>query len=195
MPAGFRAIFYLRIFPMRRLLCVVLLALALPMSAFGVKSVFFGNTGGTIAGTSAGLTMTGSTLVVVNGLNALNGLGSVTGNLGSVSLATGALVSGSLETGGVFAGGSFTVTGNGERGIPNGTIFTGTFIGPANWTMVTLANGTHAYTVSGLLTGTWYTGALGRGATVQLTVNTGTSFFEGSAALSRGNASITVTEP
>jgi hypothetical protein len=61
--------------------------------------------------------------------------------------------------------------------------------------MVTLADGTHAYTLSGLLTGTWYTAAMGRGATVQLTINTGTSFFEGSAALSRGDASISTTTP
>jgi hypothetical protein len=183
---------------MKRLLSVILLALALPMSAFAVKSVYFGNSGGTIAGTSAGLNLTNSELVIVNGLKALNGGAGgdqIMGDLGTVSLSTGKLVSGSPEMGGVFAGGTFTVTGNGERGIPNGTIFTGTFRGPVSWTMVTLANGTHAYTLSGILTGTWYTDATGRGATVLLTINTGTDFFEGSVDISKGDASITVTTP
>src|SRR5271156_818833 len=117
MPAKFRRLFYSRVSSMKRLLSVVLLALALPMSAFAVKSVYFGNSGGTIAGTSAGLNVTDSELVIVNGLKALNGGAGgdqVTGDLGTVSLSTGKLVSGSTETGGVFAGGSFTVTGNGE---------------------------------------------------------------------------------
>jgi hypothetical protein len=194
MPARFQAIFS-EVFSMKRLLSIVLLALALPLSAFAVKSVRFGNSGGTLAGTSAGLNVTDSELVIVNGLKLLNGGNGgdqVTGDLGTVSLSTGRLVSGSSDMGGVFAGGSFTITGNGQRGIPEGTIFTGTFRGPVKWTMVTLANGTHAYLLSGSLTGTWYTGATGSGATVQLTINTGTDFFEGSVDLSNGDASITV---
>jgi len=175
---------------MKRSLWMVVLALALPMSAFAFKSVYFGNTGGTLSGTSAGLNLTGSELAVVNGLEPLHGLGQVTGDLGELSLSTGGLLSGSLQTGGVFEGGTLTITGNGERGIPNGTIFAGTFSGPVRWTMITLADGTHAYTLSSPLTGTWYTGATGSGATVQLTVNTGTAFFGGSAALARGDATI-----
>ena len=132
---------------MKRILWMVLLTLALPMAAFASNSVDFTNSGGTLSGSSAGLTLSGSELVAVNGLS---GMGLVTGDLGSVAFSTGALLSGDLQKGGTFSGGgSFTVTGNGMNGIPSGAIFTGSFDGPVSWTLVTLANGTHNYTLSG----------------------------------------------
>src|SRR5258708_6600966 len=138
---------------MKRIFLMALLALALPMAAYASNSVDFTNSGGTLAGSNAGLTLSGSELIAVNGLS---GLGLVTGDLGSVGFSTGALTSGSLQMGGAFsAGGSFTITGNGTGGIPTGTIFSGTFTGPVTWTLVTLANGTHNYTLSGSLSGTW----------------------------------------
>jgi hypothetical protein len=177
---------------MKRILLMALLALALPMAAFANNSVDFTNSGGTLSGSSTGLTLSGSELIAVNGLN---GLGLVTGNLGSVGFTTGALTSGSLQMGGAFsAGGTFTIVGNGTGGIPNGTIFTGTFSGPVTWTLVTLANGTHNYTLSGSLSGTWYTGSTVYGATVQLTINTGKGFFNGSTKISSGDTNIVVPE-
>src|SRR5271169_4414277 len=149
---------------MKRILWMVLLALALPMAAFASNSLDFTNSGGTLSGSSAGLTLSGSELVAVNGLS---GLGLVTGDLGSVSFWTGGLLSGDLQKGGTFAGGaasSFTVMGNGTNGIPSGAIFTGSFDGPVSWTLVTLANGTHNYTLSGSVTGTWINGATVYGA-------------------------------
>jgi len=179
---------------MKRILWMFLLALALPMAAFASSSVDFTNSSGTLAGSSTGLTLSGSELIAVNGLN---GLGLVTGDLGTVTFSTGALSSGSLQMGGSFnGGGSFTITGNGTNGIPNGTIFSGTFSGPVTWTLVTLANGTHNYTLSGSISGTWYTGATVYGATVQLTINTGKGFFNGSTSISSGDTNIvTVPEP
>ena len=181
---------------MKRMFWMVLLALALPMSAFAGSSVDFTNSGGTLTGTSAGLSMSGSELIAVNGLN---GMGLVTGDLGSVSFSTGALTSGSLQMGGTFAsGGSFVIDGNGTNGIPNGAIFTGTFSSPVTWTLVTLANGTHNYTLSGSLSGTWVDGSTVFGATVQLTINTGKGFFNGSTTISSGDTNIstaTVPEP
>ena len=79
---------------MRRIMLLAVLALALPMAAFASSSVDFSNSGGTLTGTSAGLSLTGSTLIGVNGLN---GNGLVTGNLGTMSFSTGALTSGSLQ--------------------------------------------------------------------------------------------------
>jgi len=93
------------------------------------------------------------------------------------------------------AGGSFIITGNGTGGIPSGVIFNGTFSGPVTWTMVTLSNGTHNYTLTGALVGTWYTGSTVYGATVQLSVNTGKGLFTGSAAISSGDTNIVVPEP
>src|SRR3974390_520716 len=133
---------------MKKVLLLAVLALALPTAVFAGSGVDYTNSGGTLAGSNSGLSLSGSVLIAVNGLN---GGGLVTGtDLGSVSFSTGALMSGSLQMGGPFAGGgSFTITGNGTNGIPSGTLFTGTFTGPVTWTLVTLANGTHNYTLTG----------------------------------------------
>lgn len=178
---------------MRRIVLWTLLLLALPMAAFASSSVDFGNVGGTLSGTSSGLSLTGSTLINVNGLN---GGGLITGNnLGSVAFSTGALSSGSLDMGGTFAaGGSFTITGNGTNGVPNGTIFSGTFSGPVTWTLVTLPDGTHNYTLTGVVSGSLL-GFSTNGVTVQLTINTGKGFFNGSTQISSGNTNIVVPEP
>jgi len=178
---------------MRKILLLAVLALALPLAAFAGSSVDFTNSGGTLAGSSAGLTLSGSELIAVKGLS---GLGLVTGDLGSMTFTTGGLLSGSLDMGGSFdGGGSFVITGNGADGIPNGAIFTGSFSGPVTWTLVTLANGTHNYTLSGSVTGAWYNGSTVDGATVQLTINTGKGFFDGSTTISSGDTNIVVPEP
>jgi hypothetical protein len=174
---------------MKRMLWLLLLALALPVAGFA-SSVDFTNSAGTLSGSNAGLSLSGSTLIAVNGLD---GLGLVTGNLGSVAFSTAALSSGSLQMGGTFAaGGSFVVTGNGTGGIPNGVIFNGSFSGPVTWSLITLANGTHAYTLTGSLTGTWFTGQTVNGAVVQLTINVGKGFFNGSTQISSGDTNISV---
>ncbi len=178
---------------MKRVALLTLLALALPLAAFA-DSIDTTNSGGTLTGSSAGLTLAGSELIAANGLN---GLGLVTGDLGSVSFSTGALMAGgSLQMGGTFAaGGSFVITGNGTNGIPNGAIFSGTFSGPATWTLVTLANGTHNYTLSGAVNGTWYNGSAVFGATTQLTINTGRGFFNGTTSISSGDTNIVTSVP
>ena len=175
---------------MKRVFWMALLALALPMAAFANNSVDFTNSGGILSGSSAGLTLSGSELIAVNGLN---GMGLITGDLGKVGFTTGALLSGSLGEGGVFGGGgSFFINGNGTSGIPNGAIFTGSFTGPVTWTLATLANGTHDYTLSGTISGTWYTGATVYGASVQLTINTGKNYFKGATKISSGDTNIVV---
>ena len=177
---------------MKKMVFLAVLALALPMAAFANGGVDYTNSGGTLSGSSSGLTLSGSVLVAVKGLN---GGGLITGSdLGSVSFATGAL-SGSLQTGGTFAaGGWFTITGNGSNGLPNGTLFTGTFDGPVTWTLYTLANGTHNYTLVGTLSGT-NEGASSVGVTVQLTINTGRGYFNGSTTISSGDTNVVVPEP
>lgn len=184
---------------MKRMLLMCLLALALPMAAFGTNSVDFTNSGGTLSGSSAGLTLSGSTLIAVNGFN---GMGLITGNnLGSMTFSTGALLSGSLQgqvgTPSIFAsGGSFVITSNGSNGLPNGVLFNGSFSSNVSWTLVTLANGTHNYTLTGSITGTWYNGSTVNGATVQLTINTGKGFFDGVTSISSGDTNISmVPEP
>lgn len=179
---------------MKRVLWLTVLALALPLTAFA-DSVDFTNSGGILAGCSNGLSLTGSDLIAVKGLG---GAGLVTGNdMGSISFSTGALMAGgSVQMGGTFAaGGSFTITGNGSNGIPNGTIFSGAFSGPATWTLVNLANGTHNYTLTGVVAGTLRGGSYTNGVTVQLTINTGRGFFNGRTHISSGDTTVIVPEP
>jgi hypothetical protein len=173
---------------MKRILwMVLLLTLALPMAAFADNQVDFTNSGGTLSGTSAGLTLSGSTLIAMKG----GGGGLKTGDLGTVNFSTGMLTSGNLQDGATFAGGgSFVVWSN-----TSGTLFSGQFDGPVTWTLVTLANGTHNYTLTGALSGTWSTGMTVFGATTQLTINTGKGFFNGSTNISSGDTNILVPEP
>jgi hypothetical protein len=179
---------------MKRIVLMALLVMALSMAAFASDSVDFTNSGGVLSGSSAGMSLTGSELIAVNGLN---GMGLITGGLGSLSFSTGSLIAGgSLQMGGSFdGGGAFTITGNGTNGIPNTTLFSGSFSGPVTWTLITLANGTHNYTLTGSITGTWYNGGTVNGATVQLTINTGKGFFNGSTNISSGDTNIVTTVP
>ena len=166
---------------------------ALTNPATASNTVDFSNGGGTLSGTNAGLSLSGSTLIAITGLN---GGGMITGNLGSVSFNTGALINGSLQQGGTFAGGgSFTITGNGTNGVPNGVLFSGMFSGNVTWTLTTLANHTHNYTLTGVLSGMMGTTSIGA-VTTQLTVNTGKGFFSGSADISGGDTTVSsVPEP
>lgn len=169
---------------MRRVLLLALLALALPMMAWASSSIDVSNAGGTITGSSAGLSLTGSTLFKY---------GSAVGsNLGTVTFTTGAFIgTGSADMGGDLApGGTFTITGNGTNGVPNGVIFSGTF-SSASWSFTTLSNGTHVYTLKGALVD-----ANGQvGGTAQLSVNVGKGFFSGTAGLSSGDTNLSVPEP
>jgi len=174
-------------------LALLLSCFALTNLASASSTIDFSNGAGTLSGTTAGLTLSGSILIAVSGLN---GGGPVTGDLGTFSLSTGALASGSLKMGGTFAAsGMVTITGNGTNGIPNGVLFSGTFSAPVSWTLTTLGNGTHSYTLTGVLTG--MLGATSVNAvTVQLTANTGIGFFNGSTVISGGDTTIaSVPEP
>ena len=172
---------------------LTILVLALPLAAFADNGVDFTNSSGILSGTNSSLTLAGSTLIAVHGL----GSGLITGtDLGTLSFRTGNLSSGSLQMGGTLAaGGAFNITGNGTSGIPNGLIFRGTFTGPLTWTLVTLSNGTHNYTLTGSLVGIWQTGTTVNGATVQLTINTGRGFFNGKTNISSGDTNIVTTVP
>jgi len=59
------------------------------------------------------------------------------------------------------------------------------------WALTTMANGTHSYTLTGAIDSP--SGQVG--ATVQLSVNTGKGFFNGSVGLSSGDTSLSVPEP
>jgi hypothetical protein len=179
---------------MKRIALLALLALALPLAAFA-GNIDFNNTGGTLAGSSAGLTLTGSALT---GTTLGSGTCSVAAPCGSVSFTTGALMSGDTVNGGTFAaGGTFSIVGNGTDGLPNGSIFIGTFSEPVKWIPngIIGVDGTISYTLTGRISG-MYNGTAVSGATVQLTFNTGSAGFQGSVGLGSGDTVITtVPEP
>jgi PEP-CTERM motif len=186
---------------MKKTLFLAALALALPMAVFA-DSIDYSNSGGTLTastGSAPTLTLSGSELTEIRGFpgSQING-----NDLGSVSFTTGALVSGSLSSNvvGVVAtfapGGTFSITGNGMNGAPNGVIFTGTFFGPVTLTLNTPnADGTHTYTLNGTVTGMTASGFETSGPTVQLTLNTGLGYFNGSVEVGSGDTNIVVPEP
>lgn len=175
---------------------MLFLLLASSLCFANSTQITFGNQGGTLTGSNAGLVMSGSLLTSVTGLLGANTL--EIGALGTVSFSTGALIGGSLTQGAVFAaGGSFTVTSNGSEGLPAGTIYSGSFASPVSLILVTLANGTHSYVINGVMTGTLANGETVNAVEVQLTVNVGKGFFNGSTIVSGGSTVITqpVTTP
>jgi PEP-CTERM motif len=153
---------------------VVFVCLLVSSSAYADSSTDFSNNGGTLAGSNAGLTLSGSTLIAVTGYP---GVGTTMGDLGSVSFTTGALSSGTLQMGGTFAsGGTFSIDGNGTGGL------------------TTLANGTHNYTLTGVVTG-MMGGTSVNGVTVQLTINTGKGFYNGTTLISGGDTTVMSSVP
>jgi len=173
---------------MKRTLLLAVLSLALPLFALA-DSVDFSNNGGTLTGSSAGLTLTGSMLTEVVGLN---GNGPVQGNLGTLSFTTGSLLSGNLATSAVFnSGGSFVITGNGTNGVPNGVIFSGTFTSTVTWTYSsTLSDGSEVFDIAGVV---------GPGSTLQgYAVVSTNGFTTVTGTLGSGNTIVsisTVPEP
>jgi len=148
-------------------LALGLCALLVPTAAWADGIVLI-NQGGTAILTDAGIVSTGSVLV---GFRVLDGFKAPPGHsLGSVSFSTGALTSGSILGGGVFSdtGSSFVVTGSGTYGVPAGTIYTGSFVRPIDWTLVSHHGNNLFFDLTGYATGTLYTGRVVTGTTSQI---------------------------
>jgi PEP-CTERM motif len=165
---------------MRRMVLLVALVLALPVAALA-NSVDFANQGGSVSGSSSGLTFS-STLIGVTGLAGGPFAGT---NLGTVSIITGALSSGDLGSGGTFGSGTIKITGNGSNGVPTGVLFTGTFQS-ATWALIdTRTDGTHDYMLTAILS---------NGVSFQGVLTSGKGFFDGSPSqITSGDTSVTVS--
>ena len=176
---------------MRRVLVLALLALALPMAAWadGIDLV---NKFGTISISAGGITSTGSQLKQFNGVVAAPGH-----SLGSVSFSTGALIGGSIQTGGTFSdvGSSFVVTGKGPQAPHKGTIFSGAFVGPVSWTLVSQSGPNLTYSLSGTIQGTLWNGRLVTGTTTQTITSTNGQLTLGIGHIKVGNTGILTPEP
>jgi hypothetical protein len=171
---------------MRRVVVVLaLLALALPMAAWA-DTITTTNQTGTIsisgmAGTN-GLGTIGTSTITSKGsqltdfewgsFSATSGKG---GALGTLGFSTGTLASGTVAGGGTFnGGGSFTIVGQGKwlaglPGSPKGktTLFSGSFVGPIDWTLDSTAGPKLTFTLSGTISGTLYNGVSVTGTTYQ----------------------------
>ncbi|MGB8012780.1 MAG: PEP-CTERM sorting domain-containing protein [Terriglobales bacterium] len=130
--------------------------------------IFLTNEFGTVTITTAGVSSIGSELMSYNGISAPTGHA-----LGSVSFTTGAFTGASLFTGGTFSatGSSFVIKGVGDYGQPKGVIFSGSFVGPIDWTVAShTGTYTYVFTLSGEIAGELYTGRYVTGTTTQTIV-------------------------
>jgi PEP-CTERM motif len=177
---------------MKVALLLIVLALALPLTAFA-DGIVLTNQGGNIAISNAGISSIGSQLKSFNGIVAPPGH-----SMGSVRFSTGALTSGSLATSGTFSstGSSFVLIGNGNYGQPKGTIFSGSFVGPIIWTL-TSAHGVKnlTFTLSGTIQGMLYDGRKVTGTTVQNIYTTNGQLAQGIGHIKVGSTPLAVPEP
>ena len=156
---------------MRRVATLALLAvaLALPMAAWA-DGIDLTNQKGTVSILASGITTAGSLLMSFNNIKAPAGH-----SLGHVDFGTGALASGSVFCNQVGACGTFSdsgsffnVTGRGMYGEPRGAIFTGAFVGPIDWTVLSISGKYNfEYELSGNIAGTIWTGRYVTGSTAQ----------------------------
>ena len=177
---------------MKAALLLIVLALALPLTAFA-DGIVLTNQGGTIAISNAGISSIGSQLNSFNGIVAPRGR-----SLGSVGFSTGALTSGSLATGGTFSstGSSFVVIGKGNYGQPKGTIFSGSFVGPIIWTLTSPPGAkTLTFTLSGTIQGMLYNGRMVSGTTVQNIYSVNGQLAQGIGHIKVGSTPLAVPEP
>jgi hypothetical protein len=176
---------------MRRVLVLALLALALPMAAWadGIDLV---NKFGSISISASGISSIHSQLKQFNGVVASPGH-----SLGSVSFSTGALISGTIQTGGTFSdvGSSFVVIGKGNEVPHKGTIFSGAFVGPIAWTLVSQSGQNVVYTLSGEIQGTLWNGRFVTGTTTQTINSTNGQISLGIGHIRVGNTTILTPEP
>lgn len=177
---------------MRRVVLLALLALALPVAAWA-DGIDLTNQFGSISVSSAGITSRQSQLKSFNGITAPAGHA-----LGSVTFSTGALISGSLAAGGTFSatGSSFVIVGKGNYGQPKGTIFSGSFVGPIVWTLVSPPGAkTLVYTLTGTIQGMLYNGNIVSGTTTQTIFTNAGQLNLGIGHIRVGSTNLSVPEP
>jgi len=176
---------------MRRVVILALLALALPIAAWA-DGIDITNQFGSLSVSSAGITSTGSQLESFNGIVAPKGH-----SLGSVSFTTGAMTGGSLDSTATFSatGSSFTVIGKGNYGQPKGTIFSGSFVGPITWTVVSKVGNNWTIQLSGEIQGTLWDGRVVTGKTTQMIYTVPAQLAKGIAHIKLGTTQLSVPEP
>lgn len=126
--------------------------------------------------------------------------------LGYVSFTTGALESGSVSGGGVFSstGSTFTITGLGKwlAGLtgssPHGkmTLFTGSFVGPIDWTLISQSGPKDTYALTGDVQGVLWNGTkVNLNATEDISILNSAQGAKGIGHITLGTTQLAVPEP
>lgn len=178
---------------MRRVVVLVLLALALPIAAWA-DGITLTNQFGTVSVSAAGVSSFGSQLTSFNGVSAAPGH-----SLGSVTFTTGAMIGGTLAGGGSFSsvGSTFSVIGKGNWAHGHNTaIFTGSFTGNISWTMTAQVGQLRTYSLVGTISGQLWDGRTVTGTTNQTVyVLNDRQFSQGVGHIHAGTTNLTVPEP
>lgn len=178
---------------MRRVVVLVLLALALPIAAWA-DGITLTNQFGTVSVSAAGVSSFGSQLKSFNGISAAPGH-----SLGSVSFTTGGMLGGTLAGGGTFSsvGSTFNVIGKGNWAHGHNTaIFTGSFVNTISWTLTATSGQLRTYTLAGAISGQLWDGRTVTGTTQQtIYVLNGKQFSQGIGHIHTGTTHIFVPEP
>jgi hypothetical protein len=178
---------------MRRVVVLVLLALALPIAAWA-DGITLTNQFGTVSVSAAGVSSFGSQLKSFNGVSAAPGH-----SLGSVTFTTGAMIGGTLAGGGSFSsvGSTFSVIGKGNWAHGhNAAIFTGSFTGSISWTMTAQVGQLRTYSLVGTISGQLWDGRTVTGTTNQTVyVLNNKQFSQGVGHIHAGTTNLTVPEP
>jgi PEP-CTERM motif len=178
---------------MRRVVVLVLLALALPIAAWA-DGITLTNQFGTVSVSAAGVSSFGSLLKSFNGISAAPGH-----SLGSVTFTTGAMNGGTLAGGGSFSsvGSTFNVVGKGNWAHGHNTvIFSGSFTGDISWTMTAQVGQLRTYSLAGAISGQLWDGRTVTGTTNQTVyVFNNKQFSQGVGHIHAGTTNLTVPEP
>lgn len=179
---------------MRRVVVLVLLALALPIAAWA-DGITLTNQFGTVSVSLGGVSSFGSQLKSFNGISAAPGH-----SLGSVSFTTGAMNGGgTLAGGGTFSsvGSTFNIVGKGNWAHGHSAvIFSGSFTGDISWTLTSVSGQLKTYTLAGAISGQLWDGRTVTGTTQQtIYVMNSKQFSQGIGHIHAGTTNLTVPEP
>ncbi len=197
---------------MRRILAVVALVALVSMGAWADEIVTINQIGtiaiSNMAGTG-GLGTIGSSILTSSKSPLTNFYSSIApskSTLGFVSFSTGALESGSISGGGVFSstGSTFTVTGMGKWMAAIGgsspyhktTLFSGSFVGPIDWTLISKVGPKDTYALTGEIKGVlWNGNIVNLKATEDITFLNSRQAASGTGHITIGNTQVAVPEP
>jgi hypothetical protein len=180
---------------MKRVTCLALLAWALLPLGARADRIPITNKLGSISISAPGIVSFGSQLIGFNGIVAPRGH-----SLGSVSFTTGACLTNctlDFSHSSTFSdvGSTFVVKGVGNSGVPRGVIFSGTFVGPVHWALISKNGANLVFQLRGVLKGQLYDGRVINFVTNQTIVTTVGQLAKDIGHISGGRTRIPVPEP